>query len=190
VVMPRETTLVRSAAASEASPTAEQVTPRSRRSATTLKTPDTSALSRLKALVLLGGHVRPTPLSTSTDRSLLDLPLGEEGSVLNHWLGHASALATAVGMSRLPVRVMVDRNSPEPISSELKYFGSFRVERDRSDYRGTGGVLGDLAVEYDDDDLILVANASQVLIDPLVMLASTLEQKRGCGRFRRRGSST
>ena len=157
----------------------EQVAPRTRRNSSPLKQTESNSLSKLKAVVLLGGHVRPTPLSTSTDRALLDLPLGEEGSVLNHWLAHATALATAAGLEKLPVRVMVDRTSPEPISTALKYFGSFRVERDQTEYRGTGGVLGDLAAGYDDDDLILVANAAQILLDPLVSLAAILDQKRG-----------
>ncbi len=140
---------------------------------------ESTSLSRLKALILLGGHVRPTPLSTSIGRSLLDLPLDENGSVLNHWLAHAGELAKVAGLEKLPVRVMVDRSSPEPISANVKYFGTFRVERDLSEYRGTGGVLFDLARQYGDDDLILVANAAQILLDPLVALASSLDQKRG-----------
>ena len=140
---------------------------------------DVASLSRLKALVLLGGHVRSTPLSNSIGRSLLDLPLDENGSVLNHWLSHAAELAKVAGCGTLPVRVMVDRTSLEPISAAVKYYGTFRIERDQSEYRGTGGVLGDLASTYNDDDLILVSNAAQILLDPLVALASSLDQKRG-----------
>jgi N-acetylglucosaminyldiphosphoundecaprenol N-acetyl-beta-D-mannosaminyltransferase len=151
---------------------------RARRSVTTPAS-DATSLTKLKALVLLGGHVRPTNLSTSIGRSLLDLPVDENGSVLNHWFAHAMDLAKAIGLERLPVRVMVDRTSPEPISAAVKYFGTFRVERDQSEYRGTGGVLGDMAANYHDDDLILVANAAQVLLDPLISLAISLEKKRG-----------
>jgi N-acetylglucosaminyldiphosphoundecaprenol N-acetyl-beta-D-mannosaminyltransferase len=138
-----------------------------------------NSLRRLKAVVLLGGHVRPTPLSSSIGRSLLDLPLVENGSVLNHWLNHAGELARAVGLEKLPVRVMVDRSSPEPISAAVKYFGTFRVERDQSEYRGTGGVLRDLVQKYEPEDLILVANAAQILLDPLVALATTLDHRKG-----------
>ena len=140
---------------------------------------DVSSLSRLKAIILLGGHVRSTPLSNSIGRSLLDLPLDENGSVLNHWLDHAAQLAKVANCGTLPVRVMVDRTSPEPISAAVKYYGTFRIERDQSEYRGTGGVLGDLAAAYADDDLILVSNAAQILLDPLVSLAASLDQKRG-----------
>lgn len=156
----------------------DRLTERARR-LTAASPTELSSLGRLKAMILLGGHVRPTPLSNSIGRSLLDLPLDDEGSVLNHWLSHATALAKVAGLEKLPVRVMVDRNSPEPISAAVKYFGTFRVERDQSEYRGTGGVLGDLATDYDDNDLILVANAAQILFDPLVALASSLDQKRG-----------
>ncbi len=157
----------------------ERLTLRARRMAATPIHGHGPSLSRLKALVLLGGSVRPTPLSTNIGRSLLDLPLDENGSVLNHWLNHAAELARIAGLEKLPVRVMVDRTSPEPISAAVRYYGTFRVERDQSEYRGTGGVLSDMAATYDDDDLILVANAAQILIDPLVSLANTLDGRHG-----------
>src|SRR5439155_2131377 len=55
----------------------------------------------------------------------------------------------------------------------------FRVERDLSEYRGTGGVLRDLAADYGDDDLVLVCNAAQVLLDPLAAIATALDRKDG-----------
>jgi N-acetylglucosaminyldiphosphoundecaprenol N-acetyl-beta-D-mannosaminyltransferase len=159
--------------------TADRLAQRARRMTTAPVVRDGASLARLKGLILLGGSVRPTPLSSSIGRSLLDLPLDSSGSVLNHWLNHASELAKAVGLEKLPVRVMVDRISPEPISAAVKYYGTFRVERDQSEYRGTGGVLGDLSAQYNDDDLILVANAAQILLDPLTTLTTTLDQRRG-----------
>jgi hypothetical protein len=103
------------------------------------------SLNRLRGLVLLGGTVRATPLHTSIDRSILDLPLVGGMSILNHWLSHATELARVANIEKLPVRILVDRNSHEPVSADTKYYGTFRVERDLSEYRGTGGVLGDLA---------------------------------------------
>jgi len=136
-------------------------------------------LSRLRALVLLGGSVRASALAASVRRSVLDLPIDENGTVLNHWLRHADEIARWAALDRLPVRVMVNQTAPEPRSAEVHHYGSFRVERDLSDYRGTGGVLRDVAADYDDDDLILVANAAQVLLDPLPTLASALHRKGG-----------
>lgn len=131
-------------------------------------------ISRLRGLVLLGGAVRASELNTATQRPILDLPLDEHGSILNHWLRHASEVARWASLEQLPVRVKVNQNAADPRSADPKYFGDFRVERDLSDFRGTGGVLHDLAGDYEDDDLLLVANAAQVLLDPLTSIAEAL----------------
>ena len=138
-----------------------------------------ASLSRLRALVLLGGSVRPSPLSQVSGRSVLDLPIDENGTVLNHWIDSAAELAKAIGLDKLPVRVMVNQSTPEPTSAAPKHYGAFRVERDASEFRGTGGVLRDLASDYGDDDLILVANAAQVLLDPLPTIVSAMTRKPG-----------
>jgi N-acetylglucosaminyldiphosphoundecaprenol N-acetyl-beta-D-mannosaminyltransferase len=161
------------------SPSNNRIANRARRITSNPTAGERASLARLKAVILLGGHVRPTPLSLSIGRSLLDLPLDENGSVLNHWLNHSSELAKTIGLEKLPVRVMVDRHSAEPISAAVKYFGTFRVERDQSEYRGTGGVLRDLSRQYEPDDLILVATGAQILLDPLSLLVSMLNQRGG-----------
>ncbi|MDB5331872.1 MAG: putative glycosyltransferase [Phycisphaerales bacterium] len=140
---------------------------------------EAAPLSRLRALVLLGGSVRANTLCSGTGRAVLDLPLDESGSLLNFWLAQAAEVARSAGLEKLPVRVMVNQNSPEPRSADVRYIGAYRVERDLSEYRGTGGVLRDLADDYHDDDLILVANAAQVLLDPLPLLITALQRKRG-----------
>jgi N-acetylglucosaminyldiphosphoundecaprenol N-acetyl-beta-D-mannosaminyltransferase len=137
------------------------------------------ALSRLRSVVLLGGSLRQTEMGISIGRAILDLPVDESGSILNHWLSHAAELAQYAGLSALPVQVLVSRNTPEPASASQRYSGSYRVLRDQSDYRGTGGVLRDLAHDYDDNDLVLVANAAQLLLDPLSVIAAALDHK--CG---------
>jgi N-acetylglucosaminyldiphosphoundecaprenol N-acetyl-beta-D-mannosaminyltransferase len=137
------------------------------------------ALARLRSVVLLGGSLRQTELSTSIGRAILDLPVDESGSILNHWLSHAAELAHYAGLGTLPVQVLVSRNTPEPTSAAARYAGTYNVLRDQSEYRGTGGVLRDLAHEYDDNDLVLVANAAQLLLDPLSVIAAALDHKRG-----------
>jgi N-acetylglucosaminyldiphosphoundecaprenol N-acetyl-beta-D-mannosaminyltransferase len=136
-------------------------------------------VSCLRGLVLLGGAVRASELSTATQRPVLDLPLDEHGSILNHWLRHAGEVARWASLEQLPVRIKVNQNAAEPRSGDPRYFGSFRVERDLSDFRGTGGVLHDMAGEYEDDDLLLVANAAQVLLDPLTSIADALAKTGG-----------
>ena len=53
------------------------------------------------------------------------------------------------------------------------------MEQDKSEFRGTGGLLANIAVDYDDDDMILVGNAAQVLLEPLPELWTSLHQTRG-----------
>lgn len=141
--------------------------------------PCSTTLPRLRAMVLLGGSVRSNELCAATGRSVLDLPLDDSGSILTHWLAHAQDVCTWAGVSRLAVRVMVNQSTPEPLSVGPAHHADFRVERDLSDYRGTGGVLHDLAAEYDDDELLLVGNAAQVMLDPLPRLAEELYRKKG-----------
>lgn len=138
------------------------------------------ALSNLRALVLLGGSVRPTPLSGSIGRSTLDLPIDADRTILTNWVEHAAEVARLAGIPALPVRVRLDRNAPEPLSAAGKFAADIcRIERDATEFRGTGGILADLATEYADDDLILVANASQILLSPLADLAAGLKAKDG-----------
>ncbi|MDB5295077.1 MAG: putative glycosyltransferase [Phycisphaerales bacterium] len=137
-------------------------------------------LKRLRALILLGGAVRPSPLSAATGRSVLDMPLDDEhGSLLNFWLAQGGEVARLAGLDKLPVRVLVNRAAREPVSAADKYFGTFRVEKDLSEYRGTAGVLRDVTADYADDDFVLVANACQVLLDPLAAITAALAKQGG-----------
>jgi hypothetical protein len=136
-------------------------------------------LRNVKAVVLLGGSVRQSRLMAATERSVLDLPLEDGRSILWHWQDEARRLRRMVGISELPVRVMVDHASPEPISPADADGVSVLVERDLSAYRGTGGVLRDLSAEYDDDDVLVVANAAQALLAPLADLAGALAESDG-----------
>jgi len=138
-----------------------------------------AAVQRLRALVLLGGSVRTSQLSNATQRAVLDLPLDQTGSILNHWLSHAADVARWAEIDKLPVRVKVNQNAADPNSADLRHYGNFRVERDLSEYRGTGGVLHDLAADYDDEDYILMANAAQVLLEPLQSVTAALFAKGG-----------
>ena len=79
----------------------------------------------------------------------------------------------------LPVRVLVDRSALEPKESVPPKAGNFTIERDLSEYRGTGGLLANVAVDYKDDDMILVGSASQLLLDPLTALVIALRKTGG-----------
>lgn len=138
----------------------------------------TDALSQLKAIVLLGGQLRPSPLIQAVQRSVLDLPVSEEKTLLNHWLSDAAELAKFARVDGVPVRVLVSRAQDEPMSLLPRFREILTVERDGSEYRGTGGVLADITREYDDNDFVLVANAAQLLLEPLAALATALDHKR------------
>jgi N-acetylglucosaminyldiphosphoundecaprenol N-acetyl-beta-D-mannosaminyltransferase len=136
-------------------------------------------LKRLKAIILLGGKVRQSPLSVAIGRSLLDLPLDDTGSILNHWVSQSAELARSSNLEDLHVRVMDDHKATEPKSIDARFASMVRVQRDRSSFRGTGGLIADIAKDYADDDLILVGNAAQVLLDPLWAIAAALDHKTG-----------
>jgi N-acetylglucosaminyldiphosphoundecaprenol N-acetyl-beta-D-mannosaminyltransferase len=137
-----------------------------------------ASLGRLRELVLLGGSVRPGPLATGIDRNVLDLPTGNGATVLSRWMDQAAEVAKLLGIEHLPVRLLVDAHAAEPRSAAAGHYPC-RIERDTSEYRGTGGLLASLASNYQDDDLILVGNAAQILLDPLAQLLQDLHQTGG-----------
>jgi mannose-1-phosphate guanylyltransferase len=53
------------------------------------------------------------------------------------------------------------------------------AESDPSELRGTGGVLRDVAEAFADDDMLLVANAAQVLVEPLASVAADAAERGG-----------
>ena len=135
--------------------------------------PSASRLPQFRALVLLSGTVRAKGWLSDIGRSPLDLPIDSQHSVLAQWFDQAAKLATVPGIRRLAMDVLVDRSGPMPRSEAMLAalpgtgLAEMRVERDPADYRGTGGVLRDLALRYDDDDFLLVATGAQVLVRPL-----------------------
>ena len=132
------------------------------------------ALERLRAVVLLAGSVRANQLRKSSGRSPLELPVDNHRSVLQCWRDELIALAERLGLEELRARVMVDRGSG--MNPGTRRYGPIKlsIETDPFDFRGTGGLLSDIAREYRDDDLILVAHASQLLFEPLSELTEAL----------------
>src|SRR5215813_8790382 len=104
-------------------------------------------LERLRALILLGGSVRPGRFGACIRRLVFQLPLRDRWTILDAWRSEAASLVDLTGGSRVPLRVMVDRAAPEPLDlpSPSAHLPSVQFDRDPFDYRGTGGVLRDLA---------------------------------------------
>lgn len=131
-------------------------------------------LSELRSVVLLAGSVRANQLRKATGRAALQMPVSDARSVLDCWREQLVTMAEQLGITNLPVRVMVDQASN--LTPGVKQYGPVQlsIEIDPSEFRGTGGLLSDLAREYRDDDLILVSHASQLLFEPLAELAAAM----------------
>lgn len=138
--------------------------------------PRISQNRKLRAFVILGGSIRPTPFRAAINRSILDMPLEEGRRLLLHWQQQAVDLANVYRMDQLPIRVLVDRDSHLPVSAKPIEGCAVSIERDRAEYRGTGGILRDLADDYDDDDFILVVNGGQILTSSLPEMTHQLHE--------------
>lgn len=123
----------------------------------------------LRALVVLSGGVRVNELVAGLGRSLLDLPLTSDATILMHWRDQTAALSEKLpGRSTaLSLRAIVSKPSTLPASVPATDRVSVSVEYDRVELRGTGGLLRDLAEDYADDDALLVVHGNQVLVRPL-----------------------
>jgi mannose-1-phosphate guanylyltransferase len=129
---------------------------------------------RPRAVIVLAGSLRPGQLTQALGRPALDLPL-LQGTVLEHWHAHAAALTNGDDTDALPVRVVIDRATPPPLAKPAPREGVVLcVERDPRPFRGSGGLLRDLTIDYADDDRVLVVNGAQVLFEPLASLHAAL----------------
>jgi N-acetylglucosaminyldiphosphoundecaprenol N-acetyl-beta-D-mannosaminyltransferase len=140
------------------------------------------SLRKLRAIVLLTDP-RPGPLTTATGRSLLDLPVNNRETILNLWLKYAA-------QARLPLRILLSRSGLEPRSATAKTDRSLTIERDLSDYPGSGGVLARLADEFEEDEAILVADAAQIPRGDLLESAEKLARAGGLVNLLMRSDAT
>jgi hypothetical protein len=122
-------------------------------------------------MVLLGGSVRAGAFGTAIGRLVFQLPLDDKSTILDSW-SRASADLAPLAEQVVAVRVMIDNAAPQPLP--ITNSNGIQIERDPFDFRGTGGVLRDLASQYAPDDYLLVANAAQILCEPLPELVSLL----------------
>ncbi len=128
----------------------------------------------LRAVVILGGLVRQTELTTAVDRAIMDLPIDNNMTVLDLWHAHLETLATDIGLDHLPVRIMTNQGSEHPTVRDRYERLSVEVEEDVADYRGTAGVLRDVLGDYDGQDLVLVLNGAQLMREPLSAISRDL----------------
>lgn len=138
------------------------------------KPPVRRPLSDLRAVVLLAGQVRANTLRKLTGRGSPSLPVGASRTVLDCWREQLITLAETLGIQQLPVRVLISHGSG--LTPKVERFGPLMmsIEHDPSSFRGTAGLLSDIARSYDDEDRLLVASAGQILFEPLIRLAMDL----------------
>jgi mannose-1-phosphate guanylyltransferase len=122
-------------------------------------------------MVLLGGSVRAGAFGSAIGRLVFQLPLDSKSTILDSWAQAAADLAP-LAEQVIPLRVMIDKAAPQPLP--ITSGKGIEIERDPFDFRGTGGVLRDLALHYEADDYLLVANAAQILCEPLSEIVSVL----------------
>lgn len=137
----------------------------------------TKQLGQVRAVVLLAGSVRASSLRKATGRFAMDLPVDSRKTIMDRWHDHLDDLAFELGLDHLPARVMIDRSSEASEPSSRSGPTKVQIQRDPLAFRGTGGLVSDVAKEYDDDAYLIVANAAQVLLSPLPRLIEALAQK-------------
>lgn len=134
-------------------------------------------LKRLRSVMLLAGSVRATNLRKATDRYVMDLPIDDKRTLLDSWHDHLDDLAFELGLDHLPARVMIDQPANGRQVAERPGPAEVKIQRDPGAFRGTGGLVSDLAKDYDDDDYLIVANAAQILLTPLPRLVEAMARK-------------
>lgn len=140
--------------------------------------PCSHGLGDLRAVVLLAGAVRPSRLIKASGRSVLDLPVGASRTVLDCWREQLLTLAETLQIDHLPVRVMVSQGSGLETKTERYGRVELTIEQDPSSFRGTAGLLSDVARGYDDDEQLLISHAGQLLFEPLTKLSFGLADLR------------
>ena len=142
---------------------------------------DDDVLGRLRTVIVLGGAVRRSGLGSAVKRSVTDLPLDPESglTIKGHLYQQLAELCAWLGRSTLGVRVIVNRNAPEPLAQEPDEKLQVSIESDPLEWRGTGGLLRDASEEYEDEDYILVLLGGQLLLNPLTELTERMAETRG-----------
>jgi len=134
---------------------------------------------RMQSIILLSGSVRSTGLMAAVGRSPLDLPIDSRRALRDLWRDAALDVARVLGAGRLVVRILADHDTPAPALFDAGENLDLRLERDASEFRGTGGILRDACSGYADDDWVLMASAAQLLTEPLGNLLEEMANTRG-----------
>ncbi|QDU34536.1 hypothetical protein KS4_26060 [Poriferisphaera corsica] len=135
----------------------------------------TSKNECIKAAIVLAGSVRATDLRKKTTKNFLDLPVSEDETIITRFVLMLSNAFDSLGQPDAILRFILDRGSPR-IKSDLTSVANFAIQFDfdPNEFRGTGGILRDISEEYDDEDLLLIMNASQIMVGSVKDLISEM----------------
>ncbi|MCH8259180.1 MAG: glycosyltransferase [Planctomycetes bacterium] len=120
----------------------------------------TNSRPGLRACLVLAGGLRPSPLVEAAGRSVLDLYLTPEKTVLDVMVEQLTLLPSSDGMP-LAIRVVYNGRLPAPWPGTSA--PNVRFEQDPQAYRGAAGLVADLCAGYEDHEHVLVVEAGRVL---------------------------
>jgi len=107
------------------------------------------------------------------------LPLSAEQRVLDLWMEQTNQLAAAHDLNGVDARLLVDRAAPEVEVAANHDRVSLSIQRDPGEYRGTGGLLRDVAEDIDDEDWLFAISGGQILFQSLVEVFQRLDAVEG-----------
>jgi len=123
-------------------------------------------------IVLLAGGLKASPFVRACGTSVLNLPLGVAGSVLDLWRTRFAAISGLLAPS-----AHIDIAVGEEQSAELRHAERdgipTRIVRDASEYRGPAGTLRDATSDLLEEDAVLVAEGSRVVAADLTAFVKT-----------------
>jgi hypothetical protein len=111
----------------------------------------------IAAHIVLAGGLRPSPLVDAARRSVLDLHLTAQHTVLDRLVSRLREL-DCDEESRIPVRIVHDSTSPAPWPGRE---AGLICEYEPNAMRGPGGLLHDVCRDYDTNDHVVVVEAAR-----------------------------
>jgi hypothetical protein len=134
-----------------------------------------AAPRRLRSVLLLGGGKGLNDFAAATGRSVLDLPLTDNQTLLSSWRQQLEGAVERRGPDDQAMQVRVVGGVPiRAVGDDWDFAVHFEHTPDPRELRGTGGILRDFAADCPDDDYMLVASAATLILEPLNELLGEL----------------
>lgn len=124
---------------------------------------NTPRTPRVDLVVMLAGGLKPSPLASAAGRSVLDLSVDGQRTVLQHWIDHLGHAFAGHEEDPVPVRILHGSSlapSPLPEGSTPSCL-KVTIERESKEFRGPAGVVKDAAESLPPDATVLVIEAAR-----------------------------